>query len=180
MIMKYSRNIFIGLLVLDMIGLGSFWFGYSLLATKKANETLLREAISAENQKSAELLTLRRTLSRAQKERASLDKYFYNSGEESQISFVSRIEGLGSPISHSLVETRSLDLVAGTPPSFHGEFSVSGTWKELYHLLRLMEEFPGRLIIDRFVVSSEAAKKDPSLATWKGVISTDLVSVKNL
>ncbi len=177
--MKRLLNILIILLVLDMLGLGALWFGYSTIAAKKDDEVKLEKEIVDETQKTLQLATLRRTLNQAERESTALTKYFYDSGEESQINFVAQMEALGKTTSGALVKTSSFDFGGGTAPNFHGEFAVTGTWKAVYYYLRLLETFPARLIIRRFNVVS-SGEKDPQTATWQGGASINLVSIKSI
>ncbi|OGZ04906.1 MAG: hypothetical protein A3C93_03865 [Candidatus Lloydbacteria bacterium RIFCSPHIGHO2_02_FULL_54_17] len=174
--MKRTLNIFIALLVVDLLVGGAFWFGYSAINAKKDKETELRKELADEVKKVAQQAALRRALKQAEKERGALEKYFYDPGEESQIDFVSQIEGLGTPVSGVIVETGSLSLTTGGAPSFYGEISFKGKWEETYHFLRLLETFPARLIIRRFTAQSLGGSD--TVALWSGSASVDLTSLK--
>ena len=178
--MKRTLNILILLLlVLDLLGAGAFWFGYSTVSAKKSEETKLRKELADEGKRVAQQTVLRRALKQAEKERVALTKYFYDQGEETQINFVAEIEALGLPTSGVLVETGSFGLVSGGTPSFRGEFAIKGRWEEIFHFLRLIETFPSRLVIRRFTVQS-SGEKNSVVAVWTGGTSVDLMSLKGI
>ena len=92
--MKRSLNIFIALLVVDLIGLGILWWGGMALQQKKADQTKLREDIAAEEQRGSKLLTIKRTLDNAKKDHAELSRFLYDTTDEAQIQFISEIPGI--------------------------------------------------------------------------------------
>ena len=175
---KRILNIFVILAVLDLLGAGAFWFGYSMMQKKKNQETELRAELADEAKKATQQASLRRALKQAEKERGALAKYFYAQSEEDQINFVAEIEALGFPTSGVLVETASFSLVAGETPSFRAEFGLKGVWEEVYHFLRLAETFPARLVIRRFTVQSQGGTS-PQAAVWTGGASIELISLKS-
>ena len=176
--MKRLFNIIIILSILGVLGIGGLWFGYSAILAKQNEETVLRRNVASEKQKAKAFAAARRTAIQAEKEVGELRKYFYDAGEESQIDFVSQVEALGALTSGARIVTKSLDLTAGETPSFHGEFSVKGSWEEMYYFLRLIETFPAHIIINRFAVGS-TERESASVAVWTGGVSIDLVSLKN-
>ncbi|HEY9585848.1 MAG TPA: type 4a pilus biogenesis protein PilO [Candidatus Paceibacterota bacterium] len=175
--MKDIPRILIVLVVLDMLGLGVLWFGYSTMGTKKEEGIKLRQELADEKQKAVQFVTLGKVLKQIEKESGVLEKYLYSPGEESQINFVSKIEALGAPTG-ILLGTKSLDLVPGTEPNFHGEFTLKGRWEEIYHFLRLVEEFPARIVVKHFSISAQG-QKNVMTVTWNGTMSIDLTSVRN-
>lgn len=177
--MKHFIRIIVALSVLDILGLGLLWFEYATILAKQGDETGLRKEISAEKQKGAEFMDTQKIVTQAQKESGVLLKYLYDPGEESQISFLAQIEALGVATSHALVEMKSLELVSGEAPGFHGELTVKGTWREAYHFLRLVETFPAHIVINRFSVATPD-QKSASTALWTGGMSITLMGLKNL
>jgi hypothetical protein len=163
------------LALLNVLGLGVVWFVHATIITKEGEVVQLQKEIADEKQKGAEFTTTQKVVTQAHKESVALDKYFSESGEEHQITFVEQLEDLATSTGVTL-EIRSLDLASGATPSFHGELSMKGTWGEYYHFLRLIETFPGHLIISRF--SATAVDRKIS-GLWTGSMSIDLVSVKN-
>jgi hypothetical protein len=176
--MKRLIRMIVILAVLDILGLGALWFEYSTILAKQDEEMALVKDIVDEKQKGAEFTTTQKVVTQAQKESGALSKYFYDPGDESQIRLVATMEALGTSTSHALVETTSFVLVGGAMPGFHGEFALKGTWREVYHLLRLMETFPAHLIINRFSVTT-LDKKNATTAVWDGGMSIDLIGLKN-
>lgn len=170
--MRSTLNMLIVLLVLDLAGLGGLWYGYTIMQEGKEEAITLQKGLDEEEQKGQGVADMRRTLSLAEKDYQLLAPYLYDASEESQIRFISEIEGLGISTTGALVETRTFDLVSGTPKSFHGEFSLTGTWSQLYRFLRLIEEFPGRIVVGRFDVRAANA------GTWEGGMTLDLISLK--
>lgn len=176
--MKRELRILIILLVLDVLGLGGLWFGYTTMNTKEAERAQLQSELADERQKTAQSGSLQKTLKQAEKEHVALAKYFYDAREESQIRFVSEIEKLGTTTSGALVEMRTFDLAGGGSPRFRSDIALSGTWPEIYHFLRLIEVFPARVIINRF--SANASTKSAGQEIWSGSINIDVASLKKI
>lgn len=176
--MKRELRILIVLLLLDVLGLGGLWFGYTTIGTKETERAQLQSELADEKQKTAQSGSLQKALKQAEKEHSVLARYFYDSREESQIKFVSQIEKLGTTTSGALVETKSFDLSGGGSPRFHSEIALSGTWTEIYRFLRLIEAFPARVIINRF--SASGGMDSATGEHWSGTISIDVVSLKKI
>lgn len=184
--MSRILQILIVLAVLNVMGAGLLWFEYTSMQDKKVQEADLRNQLAEEIQKNQKLATLKKTLESAEAERVLLEKFLFDPSEESQIALISQMELLGSVTTGALVTTMSLDLTSGDPRSLNGNFTVSGTWGELYHLLQLVESFPTHVVINRFELrlSPEAANPNPllpksSLDKWAGSLSASFVSLKS-
>ena len=179
--MKKVLNILIVLSCLDLVGIGAFWYGYSSLQDLKAHETDLRSQIADQDQQAQKLAALKGTLTAAIKERTDLEHFLVDPSDENQISLISEIEGLGTTTGASL-ETTSFALVDGTPPLLHGEFAVGGTWSQLYRVLRLIESYPSRVVVDRYDIHlttiSDPGK--PSVDRWDGTLGIDFAALKQV
>ncbi len=172
-------QIFIVLLVLDLSGLGLLWYGYSNMQSKKDEETALRASIAKEGEKGQKLAALRRTLALAEKDRALLRGYLFDPSIENQIRFISMLEQFGTSTTGALVETRSLDLTLSAPQLIRGDFTLTGTWSQLYHFLRIVESLPLRININRFDMKrTEAPTVLKPFETWSGSLSMDIVGLK--
>ena len=171
--MKPLLRIMIILLVLDIFVVVGIWYGFTLIQDKKNEEVALRTKIAEESQKGYRSIALMRTLAAVKGDRVELLSSLYDSSEEGQIRFITEIEQLGTTTTGSLVETKSLVLTKEDPPSLRGDFSYRGSWSSAYHLLRLLEEFPSRLVVNRFDV-----RYSPSEKIWNGNIQIDLSGLK--
>lgn len=173
------------LLVLNLLGLGFLWYGYSSMMDKKVKEGDLRSQIAEENLKGLKLKILSDTLVSAERDREALEKYLLDPSEESQIDLISRMEHMGSSTTGTLVNTTSLDLAGSQPKILHGEFAVSGTWSRLFYLLRLVEALPTKVVINRFVINSNpnvVSGETPVIngfERWSGTLSLDFASLKS-
>ena len=172
--MKRNYEI-LAVLAVVVIALGGLlWWGYTLMRDKKTEEVTLRSELLEESQKGAKMKTQKRTLALVASDYKELVTFLYEPSEESQIKFLSEIELLGTTTTGALIETKSLNLVTtGDARSFHGEFSVRGTWSQVYHVLRLIEEFPSRIAIERFDVQKTGGNE------WSGAFSLDLTSLRS-
>lgn len=181
--MKKTLNILIVLALLDAVGAGFFWYGYTQMADIKQHESDLRSQLAEEQQKGRKLDALRSTLASAAKDREQLERYLIDPSDENQIQLIAQIEQLGLKTSGVAVTTTSFDyLAASKVPTLHGEFTMNGTWKEMYHFLRLIEEFPTRITVNRYDIHS-APRTDstsPNLDNWAGSISIDFAGLKQL
>ena len=163
------------LVVLNVVGVGVLWYGYTSMQENKIKEADLRTQLVKENQKGEMLSSLKETLRLALRHKDSLEKYLFDPSEESQIKLISQVEQLGSSTTGALVNTTSLNL--STAQKLNGEFTISGTWGQLYYLLRLIEAFPTRIVINRFEVKNGNDTKS-ELDHWAGTLSLDFVSLK--
>lgn len=161
------------LLVLNLLAVVGIWYGYTLIQDKKNAEVALRIKIAEESQKGYKNIALTRTLAAVKDDRAALRNFLYDSSEEGQIRFLTEIEQLGTTTTGSLVETKSIVLTKDEPISLRGDFSYRGSWPSAYHLLRLLEEFPSRLVINKFDVRYSSSEK-----VWSGNIQVDLNSLR--
>jgi Tfp pilus assembly protein PilO len=177
--MKKSLHILIVLALLNMVGGGLLWYGYTSIQEIKDKETDLRSQLQEENQKGQKIAALRQTLSSAAKDKEQLEHYLVDSNDENQIQLIARIERLGTTTGAQIV-TNSFDLQPLKPPAIHGEYSVTGSWGQLYHFLRLMEEFPSRVTISRYDIRLTPA--NPTIKNsqdiWSGTMSVDFASLK--
>jgi hypothetical protein len=61
----------------------------------------------------------------------------------------------------------------------HGEFTITGSWTQLYHVLRLVEELPTRVVINQFNVRrTDMLGGAGNVESWSGSLSLDLTSLK--
>ncbi len=163
----------IALLVLDAAGALGLWFGYTIIQDKKTEETTLHEKITEVIQKRNREIGLGRTLAAVKDDRAELLKFLYDPSEDGQVQFVSQIEQLGTTTTKTLVETQSLVFIKQEPPSLRGDFTLKGPWDNIYYFLRLLEEFPSRLVINHFKVTHTSGEK-----IWTGTVQVDLKSLR--
>ncbi len=169
------------LIVLDLAGAAGLWFGYSRIEQAKASEQELRADLAEENQKGQRLAALRQTLAAAAKDKEQLESYLIDPSDENQIKLIAAIERLGATTTGVSVTTSSFDLTQTKPPVLHGDYSLEGSWQGLYHFLRLIEEYPSRVVITRFDVrasQSPAAGSSAAIEKWVGAISIDFASLK--
>ena len=166
------------LVALNLLGAGGLWFGHTTMIDKKAEEADVKQQLADESDKTARLGTLKKTLALASVEHEKLLQYMYDQSDESQVNFISRMEQLGTSTTGALVETKSLTLTATEPKIFYGEFALTGKWSEVYHVLRLTEEFPANIVIKRFEVKSATGNSSAEL-DWTGLLVLDLISLKS-
>ncbi len=171
--MKSLRSVLVLLFALNILGGVGLWFAYNMMSDAKVLETEMRGQLLAESQKNDQLVKLKRTLSAAQKDREELESFLYSTSDEDQIEFISSIEQMGTSSSGALVEATQLELTKVPPPVLRGDFAVRGTWGELFHVLRLIEESPSRINVNRFEV------KAGTQSDWVGVIKIELVSIRD-
>ena len=176
--MKHLLQLLLTLAVLNAIGLAGLWYGFTIMKEKKGLETTLRADIAEEQQKWKKLAVLRRALVLAENDRAAYAKYFSDPSEENQIKFITEIEGLGTTTG-ALVKTEAFDYVRSEPRNFRGTFSLAGSWEELYYMLRLIEEYPGKMVINRFDARENTSSAEQRSANWTGSLAIELMSIKS-
>ncbi len=180
--MKKTLNILIVLALLNIAGAVICWYGYTKMVDIKTEESNLRSQLAEENQKGRKLDALRKTLESAGKDREQLERYLIDPSDESQIQLIARVEHLGTSTTGVEIITSNFDYQpAAKPPILHGDFAITGTWKQLYRFLRLMEEFPSRVVINRYDI--RAAPLSPEVGkssrdNWTGGISVDFAGLK--
>jgi hypothetical protein len=165
-------------LLADSIGAGLLWYGYAGMQSKKTVESGLRKDLAKEDEKGQKIVALRRSIELAEPDRKALEQYLFDPSDENLIKFISQMEQLGITTTGAVVETRSLDRSGA---KVHGEFTITGSWTQLYHFLRLVEELPTRVVINQFNVRRTdvlgGAGKDTA-ESWSGSLSLDLASLK--
>jgi Tfp pilus assembly protein PilO len=174
--MRRTLNILIVLLILNLIGGGLLWLGYTQIEEGKQTKAALRQELLVENQKGDKLKSLRRTLSLAENDREAMERYLFDPSEENQIKFLSLLEELGLQTTGAAVVTSSFDVSNSDPRTVHTELAVSGSWKELYHLLRLIESLPTHVAVDRYTIMRKEAIGGVDL--WQGGLAFGIMSVK--
>lgn len=177
--MRRTLQILSVLLVLDLIGGGLLWFGYSNMQNKKTEKGDIQKELALENQKGIKLKSLQRTLALAEQDHVTLEKYLFDPSEESQITFLSLLERFGVKTTGAEVVTSTFNLTLTEPKGIHAELAISGTWKQLYHLLRIIEALPTHVVISRYTVTRENTTIGGSeTSPWKGVLTFDIMSLK--
>jgi hypothetical protein len=177
--MSRTIQIIIIFLLADIAVGGLLWYGHTNMQEKKTVEAGLRKDIAGENDKGKKMLALRRSVDLAEPDRVALEQYLFDSSDENLIKFISQMEHLGIAVTGAAVEVRSLDRSGA---NVHGEFAISGTWSQLYHVLRLVEEIPTHVVVNRFSVqhadiSSGAVRGNSD--TWSGSLSIDITSLRS-
>jgi hypothetical protein len=163
------------LLAADILAAGLLWYGYTTMQTKKSDEAKQREELLAEGAKSEKLSALSESIALAEDDRKLLSKYLFDPSEENQIKFISEMEGLGTASGASVVIS---SLTVGEN-KVHAEFVLKGTWTQVYHTLRLVEELPTRTEVSRFSASrSSAGGAEGTSDEWSGNLSLDIISLR--
>ncbi len=177
--MKKSLNILIVLVLLDLFGVGLLWYGYTTIQGMKQKETDIREQLQEEGQKWQKIANLKQTLAAATKDREQLERYLIDSSDENQIKLIAQIEHLGASTG-LLVTTNTFDLQTTKTPLLHGDFALTGTWTQLFHFMRLIEEFPSRVVITRYDIglTPSTSLLKPTQDNWTGSMSIDFASLK--
>lgn len=175
--MPRITKIIIIFLLVDIVGAGLLWYGYTGMQDKKTEESGIRKDIAQEVEKGQKMIALRHSIDLAEPDRIALEQYLFDPSDESLIKFISQMEQLGITTTGALVETRSLDRSGA---KVHGEFTITGSWSQLYHLLRIVEEIPTRVAINQFNIRrADVSNGTGSIESWSGSLSIDLVSLKS-
>lgn len=180
--MKRTLNILLILLVLDLFGIGALWYGYTSTTDIKANETELMDKLQQEGMKGKKLNELRQTLASVGKQRGELEKFLLDPSDENQIPLLNSFEQLGASTTGLAVDISRFDFVDSPAKAIHAGATLSGSWAQLYYFLRLIEEYPSRIVIDKF----DAHIDTPAGSTlgkitqdhWMGNISFAIVGLK--
>lgn len=180
--MNRSIKILALLVLLDIVGVGILWYGYTYVSKQKLAETELLDQLRDEKVKNQKLAAISKTLSSVEMQRHELDQFLIESSDENQIQLITALEKLGATTTGAIVDTSRFEPSAGAVPMLHGDLSITGSWSQVYHFLRLMEEYPSRLIIGRFEVhrdeSQTVSQGKPVGEKWAGAISIDFASLK--
>lgn len=179
--MKKTLNILVVLALVNLAGAVLFWYGYSKMLDIKTEESDLRAQLVDEKQKGKKLDALRSTLASAAKDREQLGRYLVDPSDEDQIQLIAKMENIGTTTGVGVVTTSFDYQPVAKPPLLHGEFTLDGSWKQLYRFLRLMEEFPARVVINRYdvhMVSSSLVAGKSGQDNWGGNISIDFSGLK--
>lgn len=164
------------LLILNAASAGGLWFGWNTIREKKQQETELRAQLLEEDMKNQRLSSLQRTLAAARTEHARILPFLFGKDEESQIKFFSAIEDLGRSTTGAVVDVGTFELVTQNPAAIRVNLTIRGTWNEVYHVLRLIEEFPARIEMTRLEIKSPDGAQT---GKWSAMVAFDLVSVSD-
>ena len=180
--MKRTLNILVILLVIDLLGGGGLWYGYSFMLEVKAKESNLIDQLNQEALKGKKLNELRQTINSVGKQRDELEKFLIDPSDENQIPLLNSFEQLGASTTGLSVDISRFDL-GENPKIIHADAGLKGTWGQMFYFLRLIEEYPSRVMINKFdtninrSIAVEPGK--PALPDqWSGSISFDLVGIK--
>jgi Tfp pilus assembly protein PilO len=170
--MKITQSIPYILLVLVLLGGVGLWFAYDTMRDAKNEETKLRTQLAEEYKKTDQLSSLKRITATTKKEKEELEQFLYSTNDEDQIRFISTIEQMGTSTSGAVIETTILELTKGTPATLRGEFTIKGKWSELFHVLRMIEELPTKVVVNRFDI------KEGTQDSWSGSVKVELLGIK--
>lgn len=182
--MKRTLNILVILLIIDLAGIGGLWYGYTSTIDIKTEESDLIDQLSQEGLKGKKLNELRQTLASVGRQRDELEKFLIDPSDENQIPLLNSFEQLGASTTGLVVSVQRFDVVDSPAKLVHADATLKGTWTQMYRFLRLIEEYPSRVMISKFdthidaVGSTEVGKITQD--QWGGSISFDLVGIKQL
>lgn len=162
------------LVLVDTLTAGLLWYGYTTMQTKKSDEAKQQEELREEATKREKLNALSRSIALAEEDRKLLAKYLFDPSEENQIRFISQMEALGASTGASV----TISSLALSGNKVHAEFMLKGTWPEIYHTLRLVEELPTRTEVNRFSASRSASGGQENSDEWSGNLSLDIISLR--
>ena len=180
--MKRTLNILVILLVLDLVGVGALWYGYTSTTDIKVNETELMDQLQQEGMKGKKLNELRQTLASVGKQRGEIEKFLIDPRDENLILLLNSFEQLGISTTGLTVDISRFEPLDNPPKMIHADASLSGLWPQLYHFLRLVEEYPSRIVINKFDAHIDTSAGSTASKTtqdhWMGNISFDIVGLK--
>ena len=180
--MKRTLNIVVILLVIDLLGSGGLWYGYSSMLEVKVNESNLVDQLNQEALKGKKLNALRQTINSVGKQRDELEKFLIDPSNENQILLLNSFEQLGASTTGLSVDISRFEL-GDNPKVIHADAGFKGTWAQVFHFLRLIEEYPSRVTINKFDANiNRGIVVEPGKPAvpdqWAGNISFDLVGIK--
>jgi len=165
------RAIFLALLALDLAGVGALWYGSVAIQKMKNEEVVLMQELLSEDQEKQRAVGLRKVLASTEANRKVLAQYIFKPTDEDQIRFITNIEQFGTSTSGAVIETVGLN--SAKPGILSGDFSIKGSWAQVYHAIRLIEEFPARVVITKIETREDGSGQ------WSGTIKLDLLSLQN-
>ncbi len=180
--MKRTLSIFLILLVIDLLGSGALWYGYSSMLEIKEKESHLVDLLNQEALKGKKLNELRQTINSVGKQRDELEKFLIDPSDENQILLLNSFEQLGASTTGLAVDISRFQLEDNLK-SIHADAGLKGTWAQMFYFLRLIEEYPSRVTINKFDTSiNRSTALEPGKPAmpdqWAGSISFDLVGIK--
>jgi len=166
---KTRRILAIGILVnLCLIFFASAVF-YMLILKSNSVETLQAEIFTKEEE-TKKLMAVKRLIEDTQEDLSVLDSYFTNGNEV--VEFIEEIENIGKESGLALsLRSVSVEKENGNTLSIY--LSVSGSWRNVYHFLNLLELFPANIRIDKVSLAKKDRGGD---SNWTGDFSLSLIS----
>jgi hypothetical protein len=177
--MRRSLIILVVLFITVCVGAGAIWFGYGYLLALKEDKIRLVKEVTQMNYRIERLKSLKSTYDRALAEQEKLNSYFLRANEEDWIRFATEMVEIAR-LSGASVET-SIGELSKDAKSFTEEFKYTGTWDEVYRLLRLAETYPARMRVISFTAGLEGSARDAKpTGTWRGSIVVEAASVRSV
>lgn len=165
------------LLLLSTLGATGLWFGHGYIVSMKDRERELMKDIAIETERATRLQSLKGTFDRASEEKVKLEEYFFDISEEDWLRFAEEM-GVLARASGATTDTSS-DPPSPGATSLSATVKFSGTWDEVYRLLRLLETYPARVVLKEFSAQAEGSSRDAKRSVmWTGTLRVELLSVR--
>jgi len=166
---KARRILIIGILVnISLIFLvGGIAYTVS---SKSSNVESLKMEAWVKEEKTKKLETVKRLIEDMGKDLEVLDSYFTT--EDEVVLFIEKIEKIGASSGVSL-SLRSVNVEKENSDSLSVSLIASGSWRNVYHFLNLLESFPANIRIDEVSLAKKERDNDN---IWAGDFSLSLIS----
>jgi hypothetical protein len=164
------------ILVLDLMIGGGLWYASQWTIEKKTALASLHQMIADEEERARQSSVINRMLREARARHEDTARFLTNATEENAVTIVDSLERL-SDATGLAVETSNYSLKPGDS-AMRIELQTTGGWNETYHFLRLIESYPGVLVLTRAGLQSEGGSAISAGSKWRGSpISLELRSV---
>lgn len=171
---KYDYKNFPAILIVIVISALAFYvYLFLLVKNENVKASEFEQSIKNATNRDERSLSERSILRGTENERKELEKYFLYQGNE--VAFIEKIESLGD-ISGSRVSFTSVD---SEKEIFKANLSATGGFKEIYHLLSLLETMPFQISVKRLSLGKLATigiLQGKNQGEWSGEFSIELLN----
>lgn len=178
---KATKHTLIFTIILTIAAIAFYVLFFGNIKEKNENISLIKNEVNIAVQKEINLRSVKDLIKETKEDRLKLDTYFI--ADDKVVDFIENLEQLskyaGVDIEVVSVDV-SQDVKKNMSESLDLDFKVSGKWRDIFHLLTLIENMPLKIKILKTnlkVVYSDGVNKKSS-GVWEGFFSISTIKLK--
>ena len=161
--MNKTRQLLIGILVIDMALIGAYGFLFYLIKTKSEETSALSRDLGAKQATEDQVSTLRHAVNETKDDRTKLESYFVRSGNID--AFIEFLKSLGK---EAAVDITLSGLTETKGNSLTVDLRAQGTFDNLFYFTKLIEYVPYRIDLKRESLALSGPREQKNIETSVG------------